>query len=73
MLPLCIGLHRNGAGNIVKVLALASLLFFLARMAFTTALWANWNTAAEARLAILDQVPRQSRLFNLALESCDKN
>lgn len=77
LLPFCIALVPSAGVNpsgrrIVSALAVITLVFFASRMTATAMTWAATGAALEARLAILSNVPEQSRMFNLAVEDCGK-
>lgn len=77
VLPLCIGISgtsplSQSVHRTVSALCLVSVVFFLARMSFTTLAWAKASSASEDRLEILNHIPKQSRLFSLMVASCDR-
>jgi hypothetical protein len=72
-LPLAVmGAHSVPADRVraISLLASLALLFFVARIGVTTHVWAAASRLYAAHLALLEEVPVNSRIFALMLEPC---
>lgn len=76
VLPLAVGVKSDAMPlppqqlRLLNIAAVAALALFLARVAISTAVWSQASHSIEQRLALLDSVPRHSRILGLSVRSC---
>ena len=74
LVALAIGVRRDLLGDrFLRAGAVAAVLLFGARVAVTTGVWSRASAAHERRLALIDAVPRHSRIFALDIERCGED
>ena len=74
--PLSVGVADQVLTNeqrrrILSLVATGAIVFFAARLAVTTTVWERLDRLFDRHLALLEQIPRHSRVFGLSVDSCD--
>jgi len=76
--PLSVGVADQVLANeqrrrILSLVAIGAMALFAARLAVTTTVWEKSDRSLDEHLVLLQQIPRQSRVFGLVVNPCDKS